>query len=68
MSLYHDDGIGRFCGTKGDVVEWVRQSEGVDWSEAIRILDAGRPLTNAWAGKAMISGDRTRPAPTTVAL
>ncbi|MHB1740500.1 MAG: CHC2 zinc finger domain-containing protein [Actinomycetes bacterium] len=37
------------CGAKGDVVEWVRQAEGVDWREAIAILDDRRPLTNAWA-------------------
>jgi len=30
----------------GDVVEWVCQTEGVEWDEAIRILDSGRPLTN----------------------
>lgn len=33
-----------------DVVEWVRQSEGVGWREAVALLDSGRPLTNAWTG------------------
>jgi DNA primase len=34
-----------------DVIEWVRQSEGVaDWRQAITILDSGVPLTNVWAG------------------
>jgi|GEM_PF-1788202 len=33
----------------GDVIEWVRRSEGVGVGEAIRILDSGAPLTNAWA-------------------
>ncbi|MDA8046713.1 MAG: toprim domain-containing protein [Actinomycetota bacterium] len=33
-----------------DVVEWVSQSEGVGWREAVAVLDSGRPLTNAWAG------------------
>ena len=37
------------CNLSGDVVEWVRRSEGVSWPEAIAILDSGRPLTNAWA-------------------
>ena len=36
------------CGQTGDVVEWVCQSEGVRWGEAIRILDSGRALTRAW--------------------
>lgn len=34
----------------GDVVEWVAQSEGVGWRQALDILDSRRPLTNAWAG------------------
>jgi DNA primase len=34
----------------GDVIDWVRQTEQVDWKAAIDILDSGRPLTNAWAG------------------
>lgn len=33
-----------------DVVQWVRQSEGVGWRDAVALLDSGRPLTNAWAG------------------
>jgi DNA primase len=37
------------CGVMGDVVEWVSRSEEVGWRKAIDILDAGRPLTNAWA-------------------
>ena len=39
------------CNLAGDVVEWVRRSEGVTWPEAVAILDSGRPLTNAWAGR-----------------
>lgn len=64
LRLHLDDGIFSCfgCGAKGDVVEWVRQSEGVDWREAIRILDSRRPLTNAWAG--MAPADRGRPQPT----
>ena len=67
LRLHLDDGI--FCcfgcGARGDVVEWVRQAEGVDWREAIAILDAGRPLTNAWAGVPVDGGhqDRARSAP-----
>jgi len=50
LRLHLDDGIWRCfgCGLTGDVVEWVCQSEGVRWGEAIRILDSGRALTRAW--------------------
>jgi len=51
------------CGAKGDVVEWVRLAEGVDWREAIAILDAGRRLTNAWAGKAPSGYERSPGVP-----
>jgi DNA primase len=34
----------------GDVVDWVTQTEQVNWRAAIEILDSGRLLTNAWAG------------------
>jgi DNA primase len=34
----------------GDVVDWVTQTEQVDWKAAIETLDSGRLLTNAWAG------------------
>jgi len=62
MRLHLDDGIFSCfgCGAKGDVVEWVRQTEGVDWRQAIAILDSGRPLTNAWAGKAPAAEGRWR--------
>jgi len=65
LRLHLDDGIFSCfgCGAKGDIVEWVRQTEGVDWREAIRILDAGRPLTNAWAGKVPAAGERSQHAP-----
>lgn len=51
LRLHLDDGIWHCfgCGQTGDVVEWVCQSEGVRWGEAIRILDSGRALTRAWA-------------------
>jgi len=54
LRLHLDDGIFSCfgCGTKGDVVEWVRQTEGVDRRDAITILDSGRSLTNTWAGTA----------------
>jgi len=41
-----------------DVVEWVSQSEGVGWREAVAVLDSGRPLTNAWAGAGLGAGAR----------
>jgi DNA primase catalytic core len=33
-----------------DVIDWVRRTEGVSVSEAIRLLDSGATFTNAWAG------------------
>ncbi|MDA8269739.1 MAG: CHC2 zinc finger domain-containing protein [Actinomycetota bacterium] len=65
LRLHLDDGIFSCfgCGAKGDVVEWVRQAEGVDWREAIAILDSGCPLANAWSGKVVDAGDRTQPVP-----
>ena len=50
LRLHLDDGIWHCfgCGARGDVVEWVRETEGVGWSEAIRLLDQGGPLKNAW--------------------
>jgi hypothetical protein len=53
LQVHLDDGIchcfGR--GQAGGVVEWVCQSEGVGWRQAIRILDltAGCVLGRAWA-------------------
>jgi DNA primase len=51
LQLHLDDGIWHCfgCGQTGDVVEWVCQSEGVGWRQAIRILDSGCALTSAWA-------------------
>ena len=65
MRLHLDDDIFSCfgCGAKGDVVEWVRQTEGVDWRGAIRILDDHRPLTNAWAGQATTAGERPQRTP-----
>jgi len=39
------------CGSKGDVVQWVRDTEQVSVAGAIATLDAGGSLTNAWAGQ-----------------
>lgn len=55
LRLYLDDRTWYCFGCSqraGDVVEWVQQTEGVDWRQAIQILDSGRPLTNAWAATA----------------
>jgi DNA primase len=51
LRLYLDDAMFSCfgCGARGDVVEWVCRAEGVDWREAIAILDSGRRITNAWA-------------------
>jgi DNA primase len=59
LRLHLDEGIWHCfgCGRTGDVVEWVCQSEGVRWGEAIRILDSGRLLTRAWtSGEAASRG------------
>jgi len=52
MRLYLDDD--RYycfgCSAKGDVVDWVTQTEHVSIPAAIAILDSAKPLTNAWAG------------------
>ena len=60
LRLHLDDGIWHCfgCGQTGDVVEWVCQSEGVRWGEAIRILDSGRSLTRAWTSGEMAFGGR----------
>jgi DNA primase len=54
LRLYLDDGhyycFG--CGARGDVIQWVRDAEGVGFNDAIRLLDSGRPITNTWAGVA----------------
>jgi DNA primase len=57
LRLHLDDGIWHCfgCGQTGDVVEWVCQSEGVRWGEAIRILDSGRTLTRAWTSGELAS-------------
>ena len=68
LRLYLDDDTWYCFGCSqhaGDVVEWVTQTEGVDWRGAIEILDSGRPLTNAWATvTAGATGDRRGPSAT----
>jgi len=39
------------CGSKGDVVQWARDTEQVSVAGAIATLDADGSLTNAWAGQ-----------------
>ncbi len=50
----------------GDVIDWVIQTEQVDWKGAIEILDSGRLLTNAWVGAHPVGRSPVRPvgAPT----
>lgn len=54
MRLYLEEGnyfcFG--CRAKGDVIQWVRDAESLGLSEAIRVLDSGRSIANAWAGVA----------------
>lgn len=52
LRLYLDDDTWYCFGCSaraGDVVQWVTQTEGADWRQAIQILHSGQPLTNAWA-------------------
>jgi DNA primase len=37
------------CGAHGDVIDWVRNIEGVDNATAISILDSGRPINAVFA-------------------
>ncbi|MGH3262901.1 MAG: CHC2 zinc finger domain-containing protein, partial [Trebonia sp.] len=39
------------CAARGDVIQWVRDAEGVGVAQAIRVLDSGAPIANAWAGR-----------------
>ena len=59
LRLYLDDGRW-YCfacsDRAGDVIQWAQDTEGVDWRQAIDILDSGRPLTHAWAGVAPAAG------------
>jgi DNA primase len=38
------------CGAKGDIVQWVRDAEGVGVAQAIDLLDSHRPIRNTWSG------------------
>jgi DNA primase len=53
MRLYLDDD--RYycfgCAAKGDVIQWVRDAEGLGVTDAISHLDSRRPITNTWAGR-----------------
>ncbi|MGH9065065.1 MAG: toprim domain-containing protein [Acidimicrobiales bacterium] len=63
MRLYLDDN--RYhcfgCGAKGDVIQWVRDAGGLGGAQAVRALDSGRPIPNAWAGAPIEGRHRTRP-------
>ena len=51
LQLHLDDGVWHFlgCGQTTAVVDWVCQSKGLGWRQAIRILDSGRVLGRAGA-------------------
>jgi len=51
LQLHLDDGVWHFlgCGQTAAVVDWVCQSKGLGWRQAIRILDSGRVLGRAGA-------------------
>ncbi len=63
LRLYLDDD--RFycfgCAAKGDIVQWVQETEGVGVTAAIAVLDSGTSLTNAWAAAAFATGDSSPP-------
>ena len=52
MRLYLDDG--RYycfgCSARGDVIQWVRDAEGVGVLQAIGVLDSRRQIRNEWTG------------------
>jgi DNA primase len=37
------------CGSRGDVIDWVRNIEGVDTAAAVAILESGRPINAVFA-------------------
>jgi DNA primase len=49
------------CGAKGDIVQWVRDAEALSVAEAIKVLDSGRPIVNAWAGNTRTSWNTLHP-------
>jgi hypothetical protein len=51
LQLHLDDGVWHFlgCGQTAAVVDWVCQSKGLGWRQAIRILDSGCALGRAGA-------------------
>lgn len=51
------------CGSRGDVVQWVCDTEQVSVAAAIASLDAGGSLTNAWAGLTPVASAGLRPTP-----
>jgi DNA primase len=48
------------CGARGDVIDWVRNIEGVDASTAIAILDSGRPINAVFTHPASMHGRPSR--------
>jgi DNA primase len=66
MRLYLDDD--RYycfgCGSKGDVIQWVQDAEGLDVAGALRTIDERRRIANAWAGQTPTHGHHRAPGPT----
>jgi DNA primase len=50
------------CGVKGDIVQWVRDAEALSLAEAIKVLDSGRPIANAWEGRPLTRWNSLQPA------
>jgi len=65
MRLYLDDD--RYycfgCGAKGDVIQWVRDATSCAVPEAIRALESGEAIPNAWAGRPFDRGGPSSRAP-----
>jgi DNA primase len=53
------------CDAHGDVVQWVQDLEGVNVTDAVAILDSGRPITSALMGRSsgVAWAARTREGP-----
>jgi DNA primase len=66
MRLYLDDN--RYycfgCGAKGDVIQWVRDTEGLSVTDAVSHLDSNRTIKNTWAGMAAAGWQARRSGPT----
>lgn len=45
LLVYPDGYLCRACGVRGDIIDWLRYSEGLSWRDAVKRLEAGTGLT-----------------------